>query len=585
MAISAGMVWQVQNGGSDTTCSGGFRGGANLSTPSAPSVAATAGGSVSAATYYVVVTESDMNGETPKSAETAVTTSGGNLTITVTSPTNPNSTGATWNVYVGTATGGPYFLQNTSSGLAFGANRVVTATPPTSGTQAPGVDYSQQNGAQVNIDNAAITATTTGANSNTLTFTLGYTPTAADVGNTFQPSAGTNINLGVYEITGFSATTWTLTGAQNLTTAGGAGSAIVGKMGGAFASPGMGAKFAVSANGLFVKYNATPYSCSSSTNVSGGCISSGNLKWVVSYDTTRDLGNTDANRSTFNAASNSMALVTLSTSHGFMANIIAAVNGHTSVTGFALGSQVAAYNCVASGVATGYAMNNGNGFAQNCLATGCTGNGFSIGNVSSCHDCVALGTTAGSGFTCSGNAGAVFVNCCSIGSVGASSDGFTLGDNFGVCVSCVAYGNGGIGFNISTSGPSATCTNCISYGNTGVGYAGGTVTNLWASKLLNCAGGGNSSNFSGLFASQIVNFQALSAGPFTNAAGNDFSLNSTAGGGALCKAAGIPGSTASTQLPGLSSLAYPDIGAVQSTVAASTAPVGQITGARSIGTY
>src|SRR5438067_9194944 len=91
-----------------------------------------------------------------------------------------------------------------------------------------GTDRSMQTNAQLAIDNAAITCTTPGANSNTLTFTAGYVPSAADVGNTANISAGTNINAGVYEITGQTGTTWTLTGAQNLTTAGGAGSAITG---------------------------------------------------------------------------------------------------------------------------------------------------------------------------------------------------------------------------------------------------------------------------------------------------------------------------------------------------------------------
>src|SRR5690348_5802381 len=91
---------------------------------------------------------------------------------------------------------------------------------------AAGTDRSQQTAPQVTIDNAAITCTTPAANSNTLTFTAGYVPSAADVGNIVQIAGGTNINAGFYEITAQSSTTWTLAGAANLTTAGGAGSAI-----------------------------------------------------------------------------------------------------------------------------------------------------------------------------------------------------------------------------------------------------------------------------------------------------------------------------------------------------------------------
>lgn len=49
----------------------------------------------------------------------------------------------------------------------------------------------------------------------------------------------------------------------------------------------------------------------------------------------------------------------------------------------------------------------------------------------------------------------------------------------------------------------------------------------------------------------------LSASPYTNASGHDFSLNNTAGG-AACRAAGIPGAFSTGTMIG-----YPDIGAVQ----------------------
>jgi hypothetical protein len=56
-----------------------------------------------------------------------------------------------------------------------------------------------------------------------------------------------------------------------------------------------------------------------------------------------------------------------------------------------------------------------------------------------------------------------------------------------------------------------------------------------------------------------VNDVSLTADPFTNTAGGDYSLNSAAGGGALCKAAGYPGA-----FPGGTSTGYLDIGALQS---------------------
>jgi hypothetical protein len=50
----------------------------------------------------------------------------------------------------------------------------------------------------------------------------------------------------------------------------------------------------------------------------------------------------------------------------------------------------------------------------------------------------------------------------------------------------------------------------------------------------------------------------LTADPFTNAAGADFTLNNTAGGGAACRVAGFPG-----VLPNLSGVGYADIGVYQ----------------------
>ena len=50
----------------------------------------------------------------------------------------------------------------------------------------------------------------------------------------------------------------------------------------------------------------------------------------------------------------------------------------------------------------------------------------------------------------------------------------------------------------------------------------------------------------------------LTADPFTNAAGGNFALNNTVGGGAACRAAGIPG-----VFPGGLTTGYIDIGAVQ----------------------
>jgi hypothetical protein len=255
------MVWEVQSGGSDANGSGGFRGGALVAVPSAPTVVADSGASVAGGTYYCVITYFDAYGETGKSAETSVVVNGtSNKGFTVTSP--PQVAGAcAWALYCGTTSGGPYWLQG--SPLSIGTNRGVSTTPPTSGVQVPGTDRSQQTTTQVNIDNSTITTSITAS---VITFT-GYTPTAADVGNTVRMLTGTNVTAGVYEIIAFTGTTWTVTGAAALPTSGTTTNAT-GKMGGCLATPGAAMVAATGGNKVWIK--AGTYTCSSSSNVAGG---------------------------------------------------------------------------------------------------------------------------------------------------------------------------------------------------------------------------------------------------------------------------------------------------------------------------
>ncbi len=93
--------------------------------PSAPTLSQTAGGSIAATTYYVVVTYVTALGSTVESSRSSLAVSANNL-LSVTSPSS--ATGATgYNVYVSTASG-TELLQNASP-IAIGTNW----TEPTSG--------------------------------------------------------------------------------------------------------------------------------------------------------------------------------------------------------------------------------------------------------------------------------------------------------------------------------------------------------------------------------------------------------------------------------------------------------------------
>ena len=100
--------------------------------------------------------------------------------------------------------------------------------PGTSFACSGGTDYSQQDSPQVTFDGATITAST-GGSSATITIT-GYTVATTDKCNVLQIASGTNFLPEFYAINSVNtgANTWTLD--RNVSS--GAGSAMVGRMGG-----------------------------------------------------------------------------------------------------------------------------------------------------------------------------------------------------------------------------------------------------------------------------------------------------------------------------------------------------------------
>lgn len=98
---------------------------------------------------------------------------------------------------------------------------------------SPGTDYSQSTTPHTTFNGTTVTATTAGVGA-TVTIT-GYTVATTDNGNSVNIASGTNFTPGVYTITSVNtgASTWTLD--RNCTT--GAGSAMVGRMGGGWGSP------------------------------------------------------------------------------------------------------------------------------------------------------------------------------------------------------------------------------------------------------------------------------------------------------------------------------------------------------------
>jgi hypothetical protein len=155
--------------------------------------------------------------------------------------------------------------------------------------------------------------------------------------------------------------------------------------------------------------------------------------------------------------------------------------------------------------------------------------------------CVAYSNTI-TGFALS-DASCYF--CISANNSGATSDGFALNNSSSSrsnLLFSVAYTNGRDGVRITANSPPAvdSIQNSIFYANVGKAI----------NALSTIPSGGFLLNFNAYQSGSLTNVTAgasdvtLSADPFTNGAGNVFTLNSTAGGGAALKGVGFPGALA-----------------------------------------
>lgn len=577
MALSARMVWEVRDTGSDTLCSGGYRGKKAVNAaPSTPGTStATTGGTVAANTYYIVVTYTDPYGDTVMSGIATQVTTGATSTIMVTSPPaasvtyNEQSVAATsWNCYVGTLPNGPFFPQGTT--LTIGSNRVITTTPPTTGTQPLGSsDYSQQNSAQINVDGATITGTVQ-ATTTQLKLT-GATVSATDVGNTYNNTGGTS-TAGVYEIIGIVGTdTWVMDRSMGTST-----QTSTGYMGGCFASIGKAGSVRVAGNLIWLKRGTAdaPYDLSSSSNVAGGRLSLSGTEPITiegpgglfGYNATRgDAGTDRAVWPIVQPSANSMNCVTLNAANEIVQNVqFKNGNANTLCEGIrceASGPYV--YRCYFNSLSYGIRGNVGTpASVMFCEFDSTTLYGFRPATNGACL------VVACYAHDCSGNAAFDIPYCTALNCIAAnnSSNGFSNGSTnvSAMAVNCIAYGgtSGGNGF-IASAASAFLLINCISASNSGRNYSGNSNSS-GGNRTVNCASYNGTSPDINIVKSGFI---TLTANPFTNAGAGDFSLNTTAGGGAACRAAGIPG-----VFPGGTTTGYLDIGAAQSNGGTVTVP-------------
>jgi hypothetical protein len=404
-----------------------------------------------------------------------------------------------------------------------------------------GVDYSQQDAAQYSGTNLVIDAASAAkVTSATHTFV------AADLGNHLAITAGSGFTTGIYEIVSVAAGAATLD--RSAGTQGSTGGPWA--LGGALASPGMAAGAAVASNTIWVKAGTYPIT-SNTQNVSGGRVTfagkSGTATAytrLLGYGTTR--GDTSARPTLLATSGHSLSgyLVQPGINFGTVENLIidgASLSGVNGLDGGGA-ATLTVRRCKIANVGTGILSVWGG--VEACELTG-----WSTFALVTCravlgcylHDSTGLGT-----LNCN-----MVVRCLAVNITGAGG-AFFWNSETGLIVNCTAV-SCSAGIDTQTA---LVAINCLAYGSTGYGY---NIEGAYGVALLrNCAGG---SNTSGNYRNATVeSFVALTADPFVNAAGGDYSLNNTAGGGAAAKAAGIPGA-----FPGLGpTTGYLDLGAVQS---------------------
>lgn len=442
---------------------------------------------------------------------------------------------------------------------------------------ASGTDRSLQTAAQTTytdlvIDGVAGTKLTSAA----------FPFSSADVGNVINITGGTGFTVGRYEVlsvTGVIATMDRVVGTIDST--GGAG-----KLGGALSAIEDGDGAYVAGNLVYLE-SGTYTKASTRTLTCDGTTSAGNIQ-IIGYPSGGTRANADIAESdmpVLTSATNSVALVTLNA-----ANLITFRNikfTHTAGTrGAAVVNATANtvngptfINCKFDGclhamlVGTSAATSFKGAQMTACAVHNCTGaalNWQGSHAVTWSLDACDFSANAGHISTQSGSNQTINARRCVFRGATASNHGFTIGTTTAnadamalILDRCVFYGNGGSGlrFEYTTGRHSfVDVSGCIFYNNGGYGISAATAGILdgaFPPARFN-AFGANTSGARQNFRAGAGDV-ALTADPFTNAAAGDFSLNNTAGGGALLRQLGWPSRIG--VLGGATTASYSDIGA------------------------
>ncbi len=405
---------------------------------------------------------------------------------------------------------------------------IATVSSPTGGTGM--IDYCQHASPIVSASDLVVDAVV-----NTRVSSASRTFTSHDVGNYLQITSG--LTAGVYEITSITGASANLDRSPG--TVGSTGGVF--KEGGAFASPGMAGSIAVSGMNVWVK-SGTYTLTSSTSNVAGGRITSAGgtagtniCKWEGFNTYRTDKGT----RPVISAgAVTGITIFTGTGSSTIIDNFILDCEGGATMTGYSLGgNRSAAYRVkVIDSTVIGSNL-TADGVNVLCEVTGHSGTSAFSTSSGNWLYCEAYdGTT--SAFVMGSTVGAI-IGCIADTNTGASSDGFQLTGRGHQISRSISYGSGRHGFNAGANG-GCSFDNCIAENSGGWGWTNGAVAQNVI--LINCAGYNNTSGdiTSAIFPDNF-NFVSGTASFFTDAANGDFTLNNNAGGGALLRATGFPG--------------------------------------------
>ncbi len=419
-----------------------------------------------------------------------------------------------------------------------------------SGVGSPGTNESLGSSVAITI---TLTGTTTGTGS------PAFSSTTHGPGNFVHIASGSGCTVGWYEILSQSAGTATFDHAMGTST-----NVCVGVIGGSLLTP-------VTAMNLMASNNTVWVQSGTYTQTTNGLVNNAlnpAIAYVTGYNTTHGDGGTAPLLTT---ATNSIDIIRLG------------LTG-TSIWTF---TNISLSN-TAGTRANGIQDYTGNILTVSCIQ--CTLDGFFNafnGDNAGAHgiftalylDRVEIKNGTDDGIVNAGGTNLAIVNCYIhnngrgsntsfatqfvIGSIFANNttDGFKMssGNNMQVINSVFTgstSGGSGAGIRYDTGGNTIlNLQNNILYGNV-TGFSVNSGTPLVIANNNNAYGNNSFANRTGLAAG--TNDVTLSAGPFTNSGAGDYSLNSTAGGGAAARGAGYPGI-----FPGATTTAHADIGAVQ----------------------